>query len=200
MKIKNILTDKEYDKLERNSINCFSLKVKKIDILKGICGHRSKDGEKSMLEYMGDGTCKCKLCKRKIKFLSTDIENDGEEVQKIVDDMIGLIETIKMMFVDIPEEAGRQIYSIIPMLEKIPKLYELALKSFSKYNLANSSEYQYNSPQAQINMLNHLISMTRATLEYNTNSPYYQGFAETKNEISNNDSTNGKRKNNKKNK
>lgn len=129
MKVKNILNDEEYDKLEKAMNPPFSLSIKKIEVLKASCTHRSKDGEDSLLIPNEDDTCTCKLCKRKIK----PFDADEEQVQEIIDNVISLIETIKIRFVDMPVEAGKIVYSIIPMLEKLPTLYEIANKSFTKY-------------------------------------------------------------------
>jgi hypothetical protein len=58
------------------------------------------------------------------------------------------------MYVNLPVEAGREFYQIIPLMEKIPQLFQYAAKDMSKYE---SIGWQYsNRNMGAMNLFNNL--------------------------------------------
>lgn len=130
---KNLLNDDEYDKLDTLQSNSFDLRISEIAHLKSICTHRSKDGLTDMLipdPEDPDNKVICKLCRKGFKPIQPP--TNSEEIDNKVQDVIDILQTIKILFPDFPAK-DRDFFDIIAILEKVPKLYYIAEKSMKKY-------------------------------------------------------------------
>lgn len=110
----------------------FSLAISQVDALTAICTHRDNEGEK--LIPNSDGTVTCAICGRTFRPVNTDPESVKQVFQSVVD----CLETIKIMYMDIPDDVTRAYFQMTPFLEKGPQLYKIALDHYQRYSGASN--------------------------------------------------------------
>lgn len=158
----------------RNQGSTFSLQLTEEEMLRAICNHRSEDGLSDTLVYDPvNGTAKCTICGYEFRPVEADVDYDTikEDIKRVED----IIQTTKLMYVDLPQQAAKDYYPILGLLEKLPQLMEYAAKNMAKHdnygymydqrnmgaaamfaNLSNmfsnmSMNYQAQAPQQQFN-------------------------------------------------
>lgn len=120
----------------------FSLQITQDEKNRAICNHRTADGTNDVIVPAGDdGTCRCLFCGYKFRPVSESMSQD--EVQSIVDQFVDVLQTIKLFYINMPRDAAREFFQIIPLAEKVPKLFEYAVKDF--INHANYDPMHYNT-------------------------------------------------------
>ena len=137
----NILTSDEINQLMKKD-NAFSLAMSETDILRANCTHRTADGMRdALVEDPVDGSVQCSICGYKFRPLSetTSVEAIKEAVSQVID----ILQTIKLLWVDINSDAAREFFPITGLLEKVPSLFELAAKDFAKHG--NLNPWSYNN-------------------------------------------------------
>ena len=130
-KFSNALTNEEIEMLTK-ATSKFSLNMTNEQRLRGICNHRTADG-------MGDaivrdditGALRCQICG--YTFRQVDPNMTADEIKDTISQVIDLLQTTKLMFIDMPAESAREYYQIIPLLEKLPELFEIAAKNMTKH-------------------------------------------------------------------
>ena len=155
-KFNNPLTEEQIKRLQQKGSE-FSLGITEEEWLRGICNHRSADGTSDMLTYdPATGIAKCTICGyqfRPIDSKTESIDTIEGDVERIID----ILQTIKLMYVDLPGEAAKEYFQIIPLLNKIPKLFEFAAKNMAKHE---TNIWQYNGRNmGAVNMFNNLSSL-----------------------------------------
>lgn len=131
----NYLTPEEIQKIMKKE-NQFSLALTETEVLRAFCNHRKTDGSDALIENPVDGTCRCEICGYTFKPL--DAHGTGrEQIEAAVSDTLDLLQTIKMIFVDMPADVAREYFQIIPLIEKIPDLFDRAVKNYSKHETFN---------------------------------------------------------------
>lgn len=128
---KNVLTDAQIDMLQQNN-NEFNMGLTETEVLKAKCNHRVKDGTADSLIELPDGTCQCTICGYKFKPIDAGV--DREKLQNAVDDVVDIAQTIKLLFIDLPEPAGSEFMQIIPLMMKLPQIFDMAVKNYSKHD------------------------------------------------------------------
>ena len=138
-KFDNPLTPEQIKKLQQKSEQ-FSLGITEEEWLRGICNHRNAEGTSDSLVYDPvTGEARCTICG--YKFKPVDSNMSPESIRDAVDQIVDILQTIKLMYVDLPKEAAKEYFQIIPLLNKIPQLFEFAAKNMSKHEAYN---WQYN--------------------------------------------------------
>lgn len=117
----------------------FSLAISQVEALKAICTHRDAEGEKLMQN--NDGTVTCMICGTTFK----PIQADPETVKEIFEAAVNCLETIKIMYMDIPDDVTKTYFQMTPFLEKGPQLYKIALDHYQKYNNSSVIAGNYNN-------------------------------------------------------
>lgn len=134
------LTSEEYNRLVKQE-NPFSLALTELERLRAICNHRTIDGMGDTLTQMANGQMKCTVCG--YEFLPIDAaEMTKEDIVASVKVVTDILQTIKLMFVDMPAESQREYFQIIPLIERIPGLFDLAVKNYQKYESMNVWNYR----------------------------------------------------------
>lgn len=128
----NSLTQEEIERLQKKE-NTFSLAITQDEKLRGICTHRRPDGlGDTLVEDPATGLMRCTICG--YTFKPADSNTSPEEIRDAVNTVEDFLQTIKLMFIDLPADAAREYFQIIPLLEKIPQLFEYAAKNLAKHN------------------------------------------------------------------
>ena len=153
-KINNILSPEQIDKLTSSSV--FDIGITEEDYAKAICNHRSKDGTSDTLVFDPvTGVARCTICG--YEFRPIDSSESVDDIKAAVDKIIDIMQTIKILYVDLPPQAHKDIFPMLATLQKIPKLFEIASKNFSKHETFNWQYSRYNMNGVQ--MLANLSSM-----------------------------------------
>ena len=140
-KIYNILSNEEIQKLITKE-NQFSLQLTATEVLRAKCNHRRADGlDDAIEEDPITGISKCQICG--YEFKPVDANTSIEQIQEAVTTILDMIQTTKLLYIDIPKDAAAEYYQIIPLIEKLPKLFEYAVKNYAKHTQFNP--YQYNN-------------------------------------------------------
>ena len=133
----------EQIKLLRNQTPAFTLDVSEEDMLRSRCTHKTLDGKFAIIHNNdAEGTVTCSICGAQFSLMEVPKESADAAVRLIVD----LLQSIKTYYVDMPDSVAIQFFQMIPFIEKVPKLYEIALNNFNKYNetgMGNQSPNMY---------------------------------------------------------
>ena len=167
---KNVLTPDEIKAL-RKTVESFSLGLTRDETLRGICFHKDENGNETLKDN-GDGTVTCTVCGYTFDPLQNCTE---DELQRYVDNITDVLQTIKLLYIDMPPETAREYFQIIPLINKIPKLFKIASDDFSRHE--NYNNYRFNGAPNTINLYNMLSNGT-----LNTGfapQPYPAGFGAT---------------------
>ena len=149
----NVLSDEEIKELMNNQ-DSFTLALTNRELLQSYCNHRKPGGMGDSLVDDGDGYVKCTICGARFKPLPDNMSQ--EEIMESIEQVENIVQTIKIMYVDMPTEAAKEIYPIVPMMQKLGKLFSMAAKNAAKYE---SNFYQYNNGQGGVfSMLNNLTN------------------------------------------
>lgn len=162
-KINNVLTPDQIKRLQQKSQN-FSLAISEEEMLRGICTHRNAEGTADALVFDPmTGIARCTICGYEFKPIDPDIK--PENLKADVDNIVDILQTIKLMYVDLPAEAAKEYFPIIPLIEKIPQLFEFAAKNMAKHEIFN---WQYNNRNmGAVSMFNNLQNMFANGVAYN---------------------------------
>lgn len=106
----------------------FSLGITQDEAMRGICFHVDENGMPATITDE-NGMTTCTVCGK--TWNSNELTQ--EQVQEATNHMLSLLQTIKLMYVNFPEQAAREFYQIIPLIEKVPQLYKLAADNFHTY-------------------------------------------------------------------
>ena len=155
----------------------FTLALTKEEVLRGQCTHINEQGQPAYVTNP-DGTVTCTICGHTWK--SADLSN--EDVERAVQTVLDIMQTVKLMYINMPEQAAREYWQTIPLIEKLPKLYQVAADNFRSYegNYAGYMNGQM-SPFAMFNTFAggqyanaYQYNMTQPQQPYGYNA---QGFA-----------------------
>ena len=139
----NNLSQEEIQTLLKKE-NQFTIALTETERLRGICNHRTADGlHDALVEDPNTGECTCKICGYSFT-PSTIAANDRaamDELKATVQNLQNYLQTIKMIYPEMPKEAQRSFFVLIPLLDKIPGLFDLAVKSYIKKEGPNMYGY-----------------------------------------------------------
>lgn len=167
---KQWLTNDELQSMIQKGGDQFSLQITEDEKNRAICNHRTADGTKDVIVPDGDdGTCRCLFCGYKFRPVSEHMTK--EDIQAIVDQFVDVLQTIKVFYINFPRDAAREFFQIIPLAEKVPQLFEYAVKDYM--NHANYDPYHYNARNMNsFAMFNSIIG--GGVPNSNTPNPYAQ--------------------------
>ena len=142
----------------------FTLQVSQVDALKAICTHRDKNGD--TLIPNNDGSVTCSICGTRF----TPVNTSQENVEQVCKSAIDILETIKMMYVDIPNDVTKSYFQMTPFLAKAPQLYKIALDQFNKYNGSTLNTYN-NYPGNAVALFGAMMPGMMIPPQYNPYQP-----------------------------
>lgn len=155
VKFNSTLTPEQIKRL-REKDNKFSLSITEEDMLRAICNHRDETGMKDTLVFDSlTGIARCTICGYEFRPIEPDVSLDSirTDVERIVD----ILQTIKLMYIDLPAEAAKEYFPIIALLEKVPQLFEFAGKNMNKHEAFGWSYNNMN--MGAVRMFHNLQSM-----------------------------------------
>lgn len=135
----NVLTADEIQTLMKQE-NKFTLALTQTEKLKAACNHRRADGLGDSLVENPDGTVSCQICG--YTFKPVDPATSGEEyLNAAVAEIVDILQTVKMLWIDVDPQVLREYSQVLPLIEKLPQLYQIAVKNYSNHENYNSWAY-----------------------------------------------------------
>lgn len=134
---RNVLTDEEIAMLMKKE-NSFSLALSETDKVRAACNHRRQDGLNDALFDDEDGAVRCSICGYKFRPIDANTNvTTKETVTAACSEITDILQTIKMIWIDIDPTVAREYFQLIPLIDKIPELFEIAAKNFAKHGNIN---------------------------------------------------------------
>lgn len=151
------------------------VKISKVDSIKNQCTHKEPGTGNVALVQNPDGTVTCRTCGETFR-LVTDL--DGT-IDKIVNDVVDVMQTVKLMYLDAPEEFVKQYFQCITLLKKLPMVYRRSAANFSAHEMYSGNAYPvyggYNPGQNAFAAFNNMM----AASPYSGPTPGYNpGFTD----------------------
>lgn len=138
-KVMNVLSEEEIKELQQTASQ-FSLGLTQKEQLQAACNHRSPDGLQDTLSFdPATGIARCTICG--YEFRPVDNDTSLDSIRDAADSIVDILQTIKIMYTELPAEAAREYFQIIPLIKKVPQLFEFAAKNFAKHEY-NGWNYQ----------------------------------------------------------
>lgn len=139
----NALTAEEIQMLKNTRPSSkIELSIDRTDVLRSMCTHKENGKDVVMQVNDGSGDVWCPICNRRWK---PDMKTK-EEVQELVVELIDQMENAKWAG-DLPTELTRELFTLIPLLNKYPDIHEYAMNTFNKYYSARG---MYNAQDTNI--------------------------------------------------
>lgn len=178
-KVMNILSDSEIKELQA-STQQFSLGLTERESLQAACNHRSADGTQDTLVFdQNTGIARCTICGYEFRPIESDVSY--ESIKEAADRLVDILQTIKIMYTEIPAPAAREYFQIIPLIGKVPQLFEFAAKNFAKHEYNAWSYQNHNMGGAAMfqnlsNIFGGGMGGFQPQQPYNAYAPQPQGF------------------------
>ena len=148
-----------------------SLVPTKEEITQAICTHRDLVTGESRLRSNNDGTVTCEMCGATFSTMEIDQEQAKDAANVVID----ILENIKALYLDIPEQVCAEYMRIIPLVKKIPDLYKVASDNFKMYEGVNPMSYEGNNNIfARYNMMTGPVAPQYSYAQPTQYQPYYQ--------------------------
>ena len=104
----------------------FNLNIPEEEMLRSYCTHRYQDRFATTEDDEGNFTCA--ICGTKFK----GFNGTTSEAREVAKNMVDLMETIKMRALTLPPKTIRDVNQIIPIIKRIPDLYDQALNDYNR--------------------------------------------------------------------
>lgn len=176
-KMTNPLTDEELKALHQN--NAFTLQVTPQELAQGICTHKDPKTGCYATVNNPDGTVTCSICHTTFDPNSVV---DVDYVKKVTNEFLNVLETCKLLGIDLSSDVIRGVFQMAPFVKKIPELFNIAQTSFVRYNEASPNAYQATANPNMWYMFNNLMMGQPPMMGQPVQSPYaqsaqmYQGY------------------------
>lgn len=168
-KMVNPLTDEERKSLQQN--NAFTLQVTQQELAQGVCTHKDPETGRYATVKNPDGTCTCSICHTTF---DPDKVVDADYVKRVTSDFLNVLETSKLLGVDLNSDVIRGVFQMVPFVKKIPELFTIAQTSFLRYNEANPNAYQSAANPNAWGMYNNVMSGQPMMYGMPMNNPFGQ--------------------------
>ena len=149
------LTQEEINHLKSMSgAENLDIKVSTDDLLIAKCTHREKSGASSLIN-VGGNRWRCTICGQEFNMFDGTVE----DVANAVNSMVDILQTAKTIYLDAPDNLTAQYYQQIPLLQKLPKIFQASLNNFSKYeNWQQAPEFTGNGYYPGFTAMHNLLT------------------------------------------
>lgn len=142
------------------------LAVTQDDVNKAICTHRY-NGQSMVYPINGGSKFKCKICGAEFHIVDNASQ---EDIDKCAENLHDVMHTAKLMWYDVPERTGVELFQTLAVVDKVPEMFKIASNNFRQYGI-NNVAYQ-SGPVGGFNMLNRIIPPVAPAYGY-YNQPMY---------------------------
>ena len=126
-----VLTDEQIAKLKNNASD-LQFKISEEDLWRSACTHKYRDGTQALSTCgtdHGENVYCCSICKQEFRMPALT----KAEVQKRVDDILDVSNTIKTVYVDMSEDLAANFFKWETLVKKLPTLWEKSVQNFANY-------------------------------------------------------------------
>ena len=106
------------------------MRIDQKDLWRAMCTHKDPTNHTSTLVQNSDGTVTCSVCGATFRFF----EGNVEDVKAAVNTIVDVLQTTKTIYLDAPSKLIEQYFQNIPLLNKLPTLWSMAVRNFDTYN------------------------------------------------------------------
>lgn len=131
----------ELQKLLNQQSNELDIRISNTDKIKNWCTHKEPTTGRIALVENGDGTVTCRVCGETFHMVDSMTR---EQVQSLCNQMVDVMQTIKTMYLDSPEEFTKAYWQTISMVLKLPELWDRAYKNFTMHESYTGNVFQSN--------------------------------------------------------
>lgn len=122
----NVLNNEMIKQLQNNpQKNLFDINIDENELYRAWCYHN--DNVKPIVIQTKDGECYCPICQAKFRH---DAYTE-DEVKGAIKTLTDILQQIKLSG-QIPTGFGKDFFSIIPLINKVPEIYSYSLKNLEK--------------------------------------------------------------------
>lgn len=131
----------------------FSMQLSEDERDIAVCTHKdpTRNYEISLTENH-DGSSTCWICNETFNIIDVD---NREVVDMAVKNILDVLQSIKTYHLDLPEKVASDFMLIIPLIKRIPQLYDIAINTFNSHH--NTNMHRYHTTSA-FNTLNSIIN------------------------------------------
>ena len=124
----------------RQHIEEFTLTLTEKERWIAICMHREPaNGQSTLVRDANDPTrVRCMICGEDFRFRDKLSEDD---VAAATNNLMDILQSIKAMYLDMPNDAAANFYIILALLKKLPGLYKIAVGNFAQHERAYNPDY-----------------------------------------------------------
>jgi len=115
-----------------------SVKISPIEKIKNQCTHKYPGTGQIALVEGTDGKVTCRVCNESFHLIS----DPKAEIAVTTEKMRDILQTIKTMYLDIPENFVKEFFQLITLLERVPALYDKSCNNFQMYDQWNTNPMQ----------------------------------------------------------
>lgn len=126
----------EMSKMILSQEDDLSVKISPIERAKNQCTHKFPGtGQLALVDSGPDNQVTCRVCGETFHL----IMDPSAKIAKTAEDMRDILQSIKTMYLDIPENFVKEYFQLITLLERAPALFDKASKNYKMYDQYNTS-------------------------------------------------------------
>ena len=137
--------------LLRKGVAKFNLSVSDEELARGQCNHMSNGRSALIPDADGSGGYTCSICGTHMNVR----EFSNEEVKNATDNILDILNMVKITYLSLDPSTALEYFQIIPLIEKIPKLFEIAMNDFKRYD--NSTSFVQGGNQNPFTLFNSIV-------------------------------------------
>lgn len=130
----------------------FNLNIPQEEMLRSFCTHRYEN--RFAVTEDDEGNYTCSICGTKFKGFN-GTTNEAREVAK---NMVDLMETIKLRALTLPPKTIQDVNQIIPIIKRIPDLYDQSLNDFNRAYGQQQSGWGYGQDANGFNLYQNMVN------------------------------------------
>ena len=130
----------EMEKLLKQNNDELDIRISNTDKIKNWCTHKEPGTGRLALVENADGTVTCRVCGERFHM----VEDTEEQVQQTADHMIDILQTIKAMYLDAPEEFIKNYSQTLSMMRMVTNVYKRASNNFGVYEAYSGNLFNAN--------------------------------------------------------
>jgi hypothetical protein len=113
-----------------------SVKISPIDKIKNMCTHKYPGtSQVALIEDAGNPEhVTCRVCGESFNLIS----NPDQRIQESTDNLIDILQSIKTMYLDIPEDFAKEYFQVISLIKKVPQVWTKGYKNINMYDYNNN--------------------------------------------------------------
>lgn len=155
----SMLTAEQEALLKKSSTSEFYKVPNEMEIYRAICNHKHAGTNKAAVVPNPDGTVTCTICGRRFRPLDADTTTESD-VNKIVEKVNNLWESIKLYWGAVDPNTGRQLFPFTTIIDQLPNMWKQA-SNYVRHAYSASEPTTapgYSNPYDTQNMMGSLYS------------------------------------------